>query len=67
MMQKNETKPIIEKYKKLNEACAKNEIIVLGDEEHKPKLYKEISTFEKNGFIEKFCKIHNWGSFSDSI
>lgn len=39
-MQKNETKPIIEKYKKLNEACAKNEIIVLGDEEHKPKLYK---------------------------
>ena len=47
MMQKNETKPIIEKYKKLNEACAKNEIIVLGDEEHKPKLYKEISTFEK--------------------
>lgn len=56
MEQRNETKPIIEKYKKLYEACSKHPEIILGGAGNKPKIYKEPQGYAKDGFVEKFCK-----------
>lgn len=58
MTQNSSGKPIIEKYRDLHEACLKNPVIILGNEEKRPKKYKEIDECAKGGFIEKFCKLN---------